>query len=702
QQKQGADATKSASSNTSRSTSSSGNTTPPRLSVLAKIAQRQVPISVKTEEPQPGSSTSPQQLRPLAQAHSPNARALQKQRQPATTLSTATKAGSPPPPPRAMDTSVTPQSRQQGSASPADCVTQKRQERLIKNRAAALLSRKRKREYMTKLESEVEELRETNSSLARRLEKMEQQLHLLAAERDMLRRTSGHTASAAAATGSSGAAATGADSTSSGDAGSTSVDNANASAEGEAPEGGSSGDQEDSHQQPQSLASNAAAEGLFDGPPDSMEEDIASDSSAVSPAEVDTGDEESQESDIDEPGVQVRVMPPADAPKANEQSGASKQRSAGVLLMAMLFSFSLFTLPSLYAPGSQIAAGGSQSAGLLPTAAPPATQPRLLISERGADDEYPLVERVRRTISALAQGADDGQAAAPPPSGHNNTAGSRLRPMTMEESANLHSWIRRGLASGPGPALAAADASSANEVARDRVRRLGGAAVPLPRELDAGAACTEPQTSSLSVVPQHAPRAGQPSYAMLYCPTMKHVLFGGDAHGVAEMGGGAERGQPQPAVARVLGEAKRSAAGAGGSANDVDDIAYAGEESARGAWSSPMVERPAADASLDVADLAPTHADSRRAVHRPKLSFYSPVAAGDGSGEGPEALPPWEEQARLSSSLSSSSSSSPLAGVGSRMSGTGYDGKQKYLRIDVEVVGSKWVTADKFASGLMY
>ncbi|KAJ2773981.1 hypothetical protein IWQ56_000781 [Coemansia nantahalensis] len=635
QTKKASHAGKSASPDPSQSTSSSGTSTPPGLSVLAKIAQRQVPISVKAEDPLSAAGRGAQQLRPLAQAHSPNARALQKQSQ-AATPQRASATPQPPPPQQ--------QQQHGAAASPADSTTQKRQERLIKNRAAALLSRKRKREYMTKLESEVEELRETNSSLARRLEEMERRLNALTTERDMLRSANSTSAAdSGAATGSSSA-----NGTSCGDANGASAGNAEPE-----PESGSGSSQQQQQEQQSDSARPASDNAACLA--DAMETD-AMECDAAPPVDADS------EHTADEPRIQPRVTPPADAPKAKEQSGS--QRSAGVLLMAMLFSFSLFTLPSLFAPESQIAAGGSQAIGLLPTGAPPAAEPRLLISARAAaDDEHRLVERVRRTISALAQRPDDAQ----PRASHNDTAGSRMRPMTMAESASLHSWIKRGLAAAPGNALPAADAPPVD-----------GSAQPRPRKPVAEAAA---QTSSLSVVRQ--PHVAPRDYAMLYCPTMKHVRFGGDAGQLAAMDSADPAPAPvraPPGTARVLGAAK-----AHGDASDVDDCTHdsdIGSTVAAGALSSPKLERRAADVSRDVADWAPTHAGARHAEHRPKLSFYSPIVAGDG----PEVLSPWEEYARLSSSPSSM--------------GDAGDARQKYLRIDVEVVGSKWVTADKFASGL--
>ncbi|KAL1921283.1 uncharacterized protein VTP21DRAFT_10999 [Calcarisporiella thermophila] len=64
----------------------------------------------------------------------------------------------------------------------------KRQERLIKNRAAALLSRKRKREHVTNLEQHNEKLSSENLELKSRIEELEQRVDVLVKERDAARK----------------------------------------------------------------------------------------------------------------------------------------------------------------------------------------------------------------------------------------------------------------------------------------------------------------------------------------------------------------------------------------------------------------------------------------------------------------------------------------------------------------------------------
>ncbi|KAJ1848482.1 hypothetical protein LPJ70_001012 [Coemansia sp. RSA 2708] len=460
------------------------SSTPPGLGVLARTAQNQAPIA--TQDPAPTSPKTQTQIqaqqRPIAQAHSPNAR----------------KEAKPP-------------------APPADAATAKRQERLIKNRAAALLSRKRKREYLTKLESDVDELREANADMARRLAEMERQLGAVVAERDQLRAAA---PAAAAATVSATA---------------VSSDKPRAKSEPESKSGSRS--------------------------------------------------ETAAESDGDKSG--------------------KRQRTAGALLMAVLFSFSLFTLPSLYSGHSPIAAGGVQ--GVLP----PPPEPRLLLLPPSA--ARPAGSRPAPAAAAQRpEDTDEPRARA----ANSSSADAHVRPMTMGESAGLHAWIRSGLRADSTPKSA-------------ETRPASSLAVVNRRPLD---------------------------YAMLYCPTMKHVTFSSDAQQVA-----AAAAQPPVAPrARVL-DAPRS------SADDVDDTC--------GAVTSPPVARTGTHDVL-VLPTVQTPPPSLLAPQRPKLSLYSPVA--DAAAAASDILPPWDEYARADRS----------------------DLRQKYLRIDVEVVGSKWVTADKFASGL--
>ncbi|KAF9578853.1 hypothetical protein BGW38_005147 [Lunasporangiospora selenospora] len=63
----------------------------------------------------------------------------------------------------------------------------KRQERLIKNRAAALLSRKRKREHISLLESHTDILKTTNQDLTERVAELEENVKVLTEERDAAR-----------------------------------------------------------------------------------------------------------------------------------------------------------------------------------------------------------------------------------------------------------------------------------------------------------------------------------------------------------------------------------------------------------------------------------------------------------------------------------------------------------------------------------
>jgi chromosome segregation ATPase len=63
----------------------------------------------------------------------------------------------------------------------------KRQERLIKNRAAALLSRKRKREHISLLESHTDLLKVDNQDLKERVSELEENVKILTEERDSAR-----------------------------------------------------------------------------------------------------------------------------------------------------------------------------------------------------------------------------------------------------------------------------------------------------------------------------------------------------------------------------------------------------------------------------------------------------------------------------------------------------------------------------------
>ncbi|KAF9107520.1 hypothetical protein BGX27_008704 [Mortierella sp. AM989] len=63
----------------------------------------------------------------------------------------------------------------------------KRQERLIKNRAAALLSRKRKREHINLLETHTDLLKSTNQELTERVSELEESVQTLTVERDTAR-----------------------------------------------------------------------------------------------------------------------------------------------------------------------------------------------------------------------------------------------------------------------------------------------------------------------------------------------------------------------------------------------------------------------------------------------------------------------------------------------------------------------------------
>ncbi|KAJ2010408.1 hypothetical protein GGI06_004955 [Coemansia sp. S85] len=210
----------------------------------------------------------------------------------------------------------------------------------------------------------------------------------------------------------------------------------------------------------------------------------------------------------------------------------------------------------------------------------------------------------------------------------------------MEESAGLHAWIKHGLAAAATPDDAPA------------VGTLEAAEVPA--------------VSSLSVVsnsPRHVNR--QLDYAMLFCPSMQHVLLGGDVEDVGA--------KYQPSAPRVIPAAERR------TLDDVDDSVPPLTE--QGFESSRVERRDVVAGSADL--LVPTQAGERTSLlasqrPRPKMSLYSPIVAREGATDD-DILAPWEEYAKVD---------------------TPVGGRQKYLRIDVEVVGSRWVTADKFAGGL--
>ncbi|RKP23885.1 hypothetical protein SYNPS1DRAFT_24034 [Syncephalis pseudoplumigaleata] len=63
-------------------------------------------------------------------------------------------------------------------------VYDKRQQRLIKNRAAALMSRKRKREHLASLEHQAEELKSENDQLRAKLTEQESRVTAVERERD--------------------------------------------------------------------------------------------------------------------------------------------------------------------------------------------------------------------------------------------------------------------------------------------------------------------------------------------------------------------------------------------------------------------------------------------------------------------------------------------------------------------------------------
>ena len=79
----------------------------------------------------------------------------------------------------------TPSIKCEDTSSEPTTSAQKRQERLIKNRAAALLSRKRKREHLDELEQKVEALSAENCELKRKISELEGKLSFVSSERDI-------------------------------------------------------------------------------------------------------------------------------------------------------------------------------------------------------------------------------------------------------------------------------------------------------------------------------------------------------------------------------------------------------------------------------------------------------------------------------------------------------------------------------------
>ncbi|KAJ2778682.1 hypothetical protein GGI15_004103 [Coemansia interrupta] len=563
----------------------SGSNTPPGLSVLAKTAQHQAPIHVKAEAPAkpPCPAIAPLLARPSSPESSPTA----------------------------------------ASAPTGEvAVAQKRQERLIKNRAAALLSRKRKREYMTKLESDVELLRESNEALVKRLEEMERRMAAVTAERDMLRKG---TASSSAVSASAAAAATLQPAPQA--AASQSAKKAKTEQSAGTPSSSST-------QKPQAsdcMAVDSSSGGSSHEKPGMPAISASQLPPLFAPASTAPPSKAHPLASRHHP-IRPRVSMPAGAPKKPEQP---KHRAAGALLMAVLFSFSLFTLPSLYTSDSQISTGGEQSAGILPVLPP--VPPRLLLADKGEGEGEgaPLIERVRRSISAMAQQIDAPPPAAQP-SNRSDDAASRVRPMTMEQSVGLRAWINHGLA------------HSADAAANDRAVA----------------------ASSLAVVKPAGLSPASLDYAMMYCPTMQHVMFG-DVLGqdAAEL---RSAGAPRVIDGRSMGDVD----------DRMDDTLVVGTGDAP----------PAAGVSSLA--LVPTQAGKMQAKNRPKMSFYSPVAVGGDDDDAEGVRAPWEEYAKMADD------GIPLHHQQQQHQRYAAGTRQKYLRIDVEVVGSRWVTADKFAQGL--
>lgn len=106
-------------------------------------------------------------------------------------LATLRPAASLQPPVKLEAAKVSPVQSQHEKSPPVDdqkvAAMAKRQERLIKNRAAALLSRKRKREHLTALEDQKKELLLENEHLLERLERLENEKKMLNTENQELK-----------------------------------------------------------------------------------------------------------------------------------------------------------------------------------------------------------------------------------------------------------------------------------------------------------------------------------------------------------------------------------------------------------------------------------------------------------------------------------------------------------------------------------